>query len=95
MNNTDRFKEITSEMTNTYIAKNHDYGSSFDDTCEEFGIVAAVVRMNDKMNRLKQFAKNAEFKVKESAIDTLKDLANYCILTIMWLESKNHDVIHS
>ena len=88
MESVERFKEITQEMTNTYIAKNHDYGNSFDKSCDEFGFVAAVVRMNDKMNRLKEITRGKELKVSESAYDTLKDLANYCILSIMWLENQ-------
>ena len=88
MESVERFKEITQEMVSTYIAKNHDYGNSFDKSCDEFGIISAVVRMNDKMNRLKEIAKGKELKVDESAYDTLKDLANYCILSIMWLEKQ-------
>ena len=88
MESVERFKEITQEMVSTYIAKNHDYGNSFDKGCDEFGIISAVIRMNDKMNRLKEIVKGKELKVDESAYDTLKDLANYCILSIMWLEKQ-------
>lgn len=82
----DHFKDILVNMANIYAAKNADYGNSFEDSCNEFGIVAAIVRMNDKMNRLKTLSKK-ENKVKdESILDTLTDLANYAILTRMWLE---------
>ena len=49
MSKLEDFKEITDSMAKTYEAKNHDYGNSFDDSCNKFGFVASVVRMNDKI----------------------------------------------
>ena len=84
------FKSITERMLETYKKKNTDYGSSFDKSMEEFGIISAVVRMSDKMERLKSLAKK-DAKVKDESIeDTLLDLANYCIMTVMYL-NKNED----
>ena len=40
-------------MTELYERKNKDYGNSFDKTLNEFGIVAGLIRLNDKMNRVK------------------------------------------
>lgn len=83
--NVQRFMDITTNMAKTYAAKNHDYGNSFEQSCNKFGIIAAVVRMGDKMNRLESLVvKRAEVK-DESIKDTLLDLANYAIMTIMWL----------
>ena len=80
------FKSITERMLETYKKKNADYGSSFDKSMDEFGIIAAVVRMSDKMERLKSLVKK-EAKVKDESIeDTLLDLANYCIMTVMHLK---------
>lgn len=87
----EQFKQITEHMHETFICKNHDYGNSFEQSCEEFGIVAAVVRMNDKMNRIKSLYDHAEMaKVNEKLEDTLLDLANYCILTVMY--NRKHKV---
>ena len=86
----DQFKAITENMLKTFIAKNHDYGNSFEQSCDTFGTVAAVVRMNDKMNRINRLYNNTEIaKVDEKLEDTLLDLANYCILTIMYLKNKS------
>ena len=86
--NAQKFMDITNQMIKTYVAKNHDYGNSFDKSLDEFGVDASLVRMNDKTNRLKTLSKN-ESKVKdESMKDTLLDLANYCIMTYMWLTNK-------
>ena len=88
MTNIELFKQIVDELTTIYEAKNADYGNSFDKTCDEFGIVAALVRMNDKLNRLIQLSKT-DAKVKDESVeDTLKDLANYAILTLIWFKNK-------
>lgn len=87
----DQFKTITENMLKTFIAKNYDYGNSFEESCDNFGIVAAVVRMNDKMNRINHLYDNTKVaRVDEKLEDTLLDLANYCILTVMYLNS-NYD----
>lgn len=86
--NVQQFMDITTDMTKTYAAKNHDYGNSFEQSCNKFGIIAAVVRMGDKMNRLESLVvKRAEVK-DESIKDTLLDLANYAIMTVMWLNQQ-------
>ena len=85
--NVQQFMDITTDMTKTYEAKNHDYGNSFDNSLNKFGLIASIVRMNDKMNRLETLAsKKAEVK-GESIEDTLLDLANYSIMTVMWLRN--------
>lgn len=84
----DRFKAITENMADIYERKNHDYGNSFNKSLDKFGIIASVVRLGDKMNRIESLAKG-EAKVNDESIkDTLTDLANYAILTIMWLEEQ-------
>lgn len=86
MNNEEKFRQITTEMLNTYIAKNHDYGDSFSKSFEEFGLISSIIRLSDKLNRLKKL-KNSTAKTDEPIRDTLLDMANYCILTIMELDS--------
>jgi len=82
------FEEVLAEMLQTFLKKNHDYGNSFAKTFSEFGLVSAVVRMNDKMERLKSLLK-AQAKVDESVRDTLMDLANYSVMTVMELDKRN------
>lgn len=87
----EKFTEITSNMAKTYAAKNHDYGNSFEESLDEFGLVASVVRLGDKMNRIKSLIKK-EAQVKDESIrDTLLDMANYAIMTVMWM-NKNQKV---
>lgn len=82
------FMDITTNMAKTYAAKNHDYGNSFEQSCDKFGIIASVVRLGDKMNRIESLT-TKEAKVKDESIkDTLLDLANYAIMTVMWLNQQ-------
>lgn len=86
--NVQSFMDITTNMAKTYAAKNHDYGNSFEQSCDKFGIIAGIVRMGDKMNRIETLAvKKAEVN-DESIKDTLLDLANYAIMTVMWLNKQ-------
>lgn len=81
----EQFMDITANMAKTYTAKNHDYGNSFEQSLDKFGLVASIVRMGDKMNRIESLSKK-EAEVKDESIkDTLLDLANYAIMTVMWL----------
>lgn len=96
MKKEDKFREITNSMLQTYIKKNKDYGDSFSNSLDEFGLVAAITRIGDKFNRIKSLIKKKGIQVKEeSIIDTLLDMANYCIMTKMWLENNNLKEISS
>lgn len=88
-NRYNRHKEICGQLNNTYIAKNIDYGNSFGDMFHELGIITAVTRIGDKYNRIKALVKNGAALVKEESIkDTLLDMANYCIMTVIEMEAK-------
>lgn len=85
----EQFMSITQNMAKTYAAKNHDYGNSFEQSLDKFGLVASVVRLGDKMNRIESLTKK-EAQVKDESIkDTLLDMANYAIMTVMWMNKKS------
>ena len=79
------------ENYQTFLKKNADYGSSFEESLNEFGEVAGIVRISDKNRRLVNLTKN-ENNVLESKADTLKDMANYCLMLAVWLEGKNDEI---
>ena len=82
------FRAITNKMCNTFEVKNSDYGDSFHKLFEECGMTYAYGHMAEKLERVKSLMKD-DAKVKgESMKDSLYDLANYAILTIMELEKK-------
>jgi len=100
----DIFAEMV-KMAEVSLAKGHDYsgeGKTFQDNlhaAEEFGMpawVGVALRMNDKMARLKSFARQGELQVKDESIeDTFRDLALYGILgLIVYRTRKGHQEVH-
>ena len=83
--NAETMRKAYDENYQTFLKKNTDYGSSFEESLNEFGEVAGIVRISDKYKRLVNLTKN-ENNVLESKSDTLKDMANYCLMLAMWLE---------
>lgn len=82
---------ICEDLNEIYARKNHDYGDSFGKGYAEYGIVMAVIRLEDKLNRLKSLI-TAESLVKDESInDTLIDLANYAIMTVIERERTTTD----
>lgn len=87
----DRFKEITEKMFETFKAKNHDYGSSFSNLFKECGMTYAYGHMSEKLERVKSLMKD-EAKVNgEGMKDSLLDLANYAILTVMEIDKNEKE----
>lgn len=82
------FDRILGEMADLHAKKNADYGNAFADSFREFGMVSAVIRMNDKMNRLKALTKQDAQVKTESIRDTLIDLACYAVMTIEELDKQ-------
>ena len=83
------FREITDYMYQIYEKKNADYGDSFSKTFEEFGLTASAIRINDKTERFKKLIKQDAQVQDESIKDTLLDLSNYAVLTLM--EMSKHE----
>ena len=77
------------ELLQTFVDKNADYGNSFESSLEEYGLIAALIRMDDKMGRLRTLIKS-EAKVKDESIsDTLRDLSNYALIASVWFDHTN------
>lgn len=74
---------ICSELNALYERKNHDYGDSFSRNYEEFGIVYPLIHLQEKLDRLKSLRKNVAMVEEESIEDTLLDLSNYAIMTVV------------
>lgn len=87
-NNVEQFKEITDSLCRLYEKKDKCYGGSFSTTYQKLGIISAVTRISDKYNRLCNLATNPDIdNLGESIEDTLRDMASYCIMTLV--EIKN------
>ena len=76
-----------------YYTKNKDYGDAFTQSLDKHGPIAALVRMEDKWNRLSNLMSNGKegYIKSESVEDTLIDLANYAIMTALYLRGNTTD----
>ena len=50
--NAETMKKVYDENYQTFLKKNADYGSSFEESLNEFGEVSGIVRISDKYRRL-------------------------------------------
>jgi iron uptake system EfeUOB component EfeO/EfeM len=82
-----RHKELCESLNDLYAKKNHDYGDSFHLTFVEEGMAMARIRLGDKFNRFKTLSRGDRQEVSDESIkDTLIDLANYAIMTVLEME---------
>lgn len=83
----DAFRQVTERMAATYTAKNAAYGDSYSQLFAEFGPLAAVVPLANKLNRIKSLIRNPELAGNnESLRDSVLDLANYAVMFAMELD---------
>lgn len=76
--------EICEGLNALYERKNHDYGDSFAKSFAEYGMAMPCIRLEDKLNRLKALTRSGNQQVNDESVDdTLMDLANYAIMTLV------------
>lgn len=84
------FKQLTGEMVALYTRKNRDYGNSFTEMYKEWGPMYPLSRMQEKLSRAIQLMRSGEAQVTEEKVaDTLLDLANYALMTILEIKEGN------
>jgi Nucleotide modification associated domain 1 len=83
-----RVDKVSSEVIDIVKRKNKDYGNSYEIMVEKYGLVALLIRFQDKLGRLDSLVlKGQEQKVSDESIeDTLKDIAGYALLELARLE---------
>ena len=86
MNKVDIHKKICEELNALYARKNADYGDSFGKSFAEYGLTMACIRLEDKLNRIKALTRKTAQVSDESIDDTLRDLANYAIMTLVEMQ---------
>lgn len=87
--NAARMKFYFDKMLQIYIEKNKKYGNSFSKTYQEYGNIVLLLRIEDKLARAKQLLMNNEAgTADESILDTLIDLANYSVMSVLELENE-------
>ena len=89
MSKVEKHKLICDELNKLYEKKNHDYGDSFHLSFIEEGMAMSRIRLGDKLNRFKALSRSGKQEVNDESIrDTLIDLANYAIMTILEMENE-------
>ena len=86
VNDETRFRFIMEEMVTLYSRKNADYGDAFTESLDEDGLLVSKIRIKDKLNRFSQLISNDALVYDETMRDTLIDLANYTVMTLVWLD---------
>ena len=81
------FEITVRRMCDTFAKKRNDYGQTTTETFNKFGPVSMLTRMYDKLGRIENIlVHNVCPCVNEKVEDTLVDLANYAIITLIELQ---------
>lgn len=92
-----RHRELCMGLNVLYAKKNHDYGDSFHQTYIEEGMAMPRIRLGDKFSRFKTLSRilssdsDQQAVTDESIRDTLLDLANYSIMTVLEIDDAQHE----
>ncbi len=91
MTKVERHQQICNYLNKLYERKNNDYNDSFGKSYKEYGMTMSCIRLEDKLNRLKSLTvhNHKQEVMDESIRDTLEDLANYAIMTLIELDIQN------
>lgn len=83
-------KDICTDLNAIYVKKNSDYNDAFSKSFNEYGMAMPCIRLEDKLNRLKALTvHNQKQQVSDESIeDTLADLANYAIMTLVEIKMR-------
>lgn len=78
-----QLRRIQQEAYTLFTKKNTDYGDAF----SKYGTVGVLVRIGDKLERMRNVTKNGVTLVNDESLrDTLIDLHNYSAMAIMAME---------
>lgn len=76
-------------LNEMYAKKNSDYGNSTAQSYKEFGLLSYIIRITDKLNRIKALATGkAQKVVGESIQDSFLDMANYSVMAVMDMQDE-------
>ena len=85
-----KFSAVLSEMQEIFRKKNADYGNAFKDMYSEYGLIYPVMHLREKLNRIESIMKNGKAEVSNESIkDSLQDMANYCVMTLIEIDDDN------
>lgn len=83
-----KINEACNDLARILKEKNKKYGNSFFKTADEYGNAVLLLRIQDKLNRLKQLLILKDNCGDESVEDTFLDLAGYALLSKIYIKNK-------
>ena len=86
--NEEDVKTLLKEMGDIFAIKNKKYGNSFEISLDKYGVIAALTRISDKFNRIENLILSHDKGTNdETVVDTLIDMANYCVMTAVYIKN--------
>ena len=82
------FRDICNQMIELNIRNSNDYGASYQNLLREFGDVAAVIPLQNKLDRIKNIIRKGGKANNESLQDSVLDLACYAVMYLVGLENR-------
>lgn len=82
-------KEVCTELNETYRKKNHDYDDAFAKRFRKRGMIYTIDKLQEKLDRIEALDAGEQLVENESMEDSLMDLANYAIMTLVELKAAN------
>lgn len=92
----EKIEKVLNEMFELYKKKNADYGNGISKNLDNYKIAfpSYIFRIKEKAERCLSLQENGEAQVKDEKLtDTLLDIANYAVILVAWLKSKENSHI--
>ncbi len=87
-------KELCDYIHNLYVTKNRDYGDSMHPLYKEYGLTAFLIMFSIKINRIRSLMEKGS-ATYESLEDSLLDLANYAIISVVELHTDKNTIVEN
>lgn len=85
------FDVIQRKAITLHEKKNTDYGNAFDELCDEFGLINAIIEMSKKVKRIVTIIKNNSILVADEKLeDSVMDLMCYAVMTDAYIKSRQN-----
>lgn len=92
-NQVQRFERVQAECLALYKVKNERYGNSFELTLDSWGLTPIGIRLEDKLNRLRELIKRPDLETADESLrDTLVDIANYATMAVSYLDREGESL---
>lgn len=86
MKDNNEFERICNELIDLQKRKNADYGGSFSSNVKKYGMLASVIPLSNKINRIESLVMNSDSPHMESLRDSYIDTACYAIMSVIEID---------